>query len=245
MNEDNQGMDPQEASDVTAASGQSDNTETQNTATEEATTLDGGEATEEAKATHPWEADERFKGKTPDDMFKIVQEADKYKGELSQKAKLTEALTTKFGLTPERMSQILQEREAEQKQAYYEQNPLAPLEEEVTTLKQEIAMQKEQAVIQTEDARLDKYLSTKPEFADFREDIRRLGYTVERDSDWGQIAEKYFGRALAKGSEAAYKKMGVKQVTQSAGVSKDMPKGKTTLDDFSSLSSAEMEVLLQ
>jgi len=244
MTEDNQILDPQEAADVNAASGQSTEDSTQTEVAEApAETLDGGE-TAAAATSFPWESDERFKGKSPDDMFKIVSEADKYKGQLSQKAKLVDQLSEKFGLTPERMEQIAQREEEKRKQAYYQENPMAPFQEELMTLKEKIAMQEQQAFIQQEDSKLDGFLKEKPQFADFREDIRRIGYTIDRDSNWNDIAEKYFGRAIVKGQEAAYQKMGVKQLTQSAGVSKDMPKGKPSLSDLESLSSKEIEALI-
>lgn len=198
----------------------------------------------DSKEAFPWETDERFKGKTPDDMFKIVAEADKYKGELSKKAKVADLLSEKFGVTPERMQEIIQQREVQQKQAFYQANPQAEVKDELEHLKSQLAEQQQQQLIQQEDSKLDNFLSENPEYKDFREEIRKLGYSVERDSDWETVAKTYFGRAIEKGQASAYEKMGVKQVTQSSGVSNSAPKGRPTIEEMSNMSSKELEALL-
>lgn len=232
--------DPVEAADVTAASGQSEG-ETQAPVEQVA----GDAVPDKTEAvSYPWEKDERFKGKNPDEMYKIVSEADKYKGQLSQKAKLADALSEKYGLTPEKMEQIMSQEELAAKQAQYDKDPNLPLKEELDSVKRQIEEQKIQSVVQQEDLKLEKYINDNPEYETFKDDIRRLGYTIERDSDWPQIAEKYFGKAIVAGQESAYRKMGVKQSTQAAGVSKAAPKGKLTPEDMENMTVAEMEAIL-
>jgi hypothetical protein len=227
--------DPQEAADVTAASGQSDeNIETQ--ATEGTETTDVSTETT-VETTHPWDSDDRFKGKTPDEMFKIVQEADKYKGQLSQKAKVADLLSQQFGLTPERMAQIAQERAEAQQAAHIQANPIAYVQNELQQVKQQL-------VIKDEEVKLDKFLAEKPQFADFRNEIKSLGFSVDRDKTWDQIAEKYFGRAIAKGQEAAYNQIDIKQKTQATGVSRGEVRTSLTTEDMSKMSVSELEAIL-
>ena len=228
--------DPQEAADVNAASGQSEEVETQSTETGEPL-VDAGSTEATVDTTPPWEQDERFKGKTAEDMYKIVTEADKYKGQLSQKAKIADMLSAELGLTPEKIGELISQRQSQQQQQYLQQNPLAAVQQELNEVKQQL-------VIKEEDSKLEKFLQDKPEFADFKEDIRKLGYTVDRDKDWPEIAAKYFGRAIVKGQESAYKKIDTKTKTQAAGVSRTEPKSSFSADELKNMSSAEMEKVL-
>lgn len=228
--------DPQEAADVTAASGQSDeNIETQ--ATEVTTGVDDGATGEPAVTQHPWDTDDRFKGKSPEEMFKIVQEADHYKGTLSQKAKVADILSQQFGLTPEKMAEIAQRQVEAQRQQQIQSNPVAAVYDELQQVKQQL-------VVKDEEAKLDKFLTDKPEYSEFREEIKRLGFTVDRDKTWDQIADKYFGRAIAKGQENAYAKINVKQQTQATGVSRGDTKRSITLEDMQNMSAADLEAYL-
>lgn len=227
-------LDPQEAADVTAASGQSDEViETQQTDVSEP--VDGGTEGQESvsEAVHPWDNDERFKGKTPEEMFQIVQEADKYKGELGKKAKVADMLAGQYGLTPERMAEIMEQRELQAKQAEFQKNPTAAVMAELENLKA-------QMVVKEEEQKLGQFLTENPQYSEFAEEIKRLGFTVDRDKSWNQIAEKYFGRAISKGQEAAYRQMDTKQRTQATGVSRSAPKQGISLDDMRGMSAAEL-----
>ncbi len=226
--------DPQEAADVTAASGQSDEIETQTP--EETTPVDDG-IVETAGVEHPWDADNRFKGKTPEEMFEIVREADKYKGELGQKAKVADMLSKQFGLTPERMEQIAQERAQAAHQQHIAENPVAAVYSEMQQLKTQLQ-------VKEEETKLDQFLATKPQYSEFREEIKNLGFSVDRDKSWDQVAEKYFGRAIVKGQENAYRQMDVKQKTQATGVSRGDIKPSVTLEDMQNMTSAELEAIL-
>lgn len=266
MDNSDQNVDPQGGEDVTSSQGQS----TEGTqATTEESERQGVQKTEQDQVTDqeqgaeqndaasdeekdkadvkdafPWEGDERFKGKTPEDMFKIVSEADTYKGELSKKAKIADLLSEKFGVTPDKMEEMINKRDQEAKEQFYKDNPSAPVMEQLDHVTKELAEQKQQALVQQEDQKLDKFLNDNSQYAGYREDIRRLGYSIESESDWGQIAEKYFGKAITQGQEDAYQKMGTKQMTQSSGVSKTESKGKPTLEDFSKMSTEEMEAYI-
>jgi len=233
--------DPQGTVDVAVSSGQSAGIETQ--------PLDGvpeGESASQPEnetgvaevSQQPWDKDERFKGKTSDEMYEIVREADRYKGELGQKAKVADMLSKQFGLTPERMEEIAHERADASRQREIEANPVAAVYDKVQQLEQEL-------VIRDEDAKLEKFLSLKPEYGNFRNEIRDLGYSVDRDKSWDQIAERYFGKAIRSGQEAAYHQIDVKQKTQATGVSRGDVKPSVTLEDLSKMSSNEMESYLK
>lgn len=228
--------DPQGAADVTAASGQSESTETQSAEVSEAP-IDGGTAETPAEQSLPWDQDARFKGKTAEDMFKIVQEADKYKGALSQKAKIADMLSAELGLTPDKIAEVISQRQNAQQQQYLQQNPLAAFQQELSEVKHQL-------IIEKEDGKLDQFLQAKPEFSEFRDEIRNLGYSVERDKGWDQIADKYFGRAIVKGQESAYKKIDTKTKTQAAGVSRGEPKTTFSIDELKNMSASEMEKVL-
>lgn len=228
--------DPQEAADVTAASGQSADIETQ--ADTETESFDGetGEVTE-AEGAHPWDTDDRFKGKTPEQMFEIVREADRYKGELGQKAKVADMLSKQFGLTPERMEQIAQERAQSARQQQIAENPVAAVYNKVQQLETQLQ-------VKEEEVKLDKFLAEKPQYSEFRDEIKNLGFSVDRDKTWDQIAEKYFGRAIAKGQESAYHQIDVKQKTQATGVSRGGLKESVTLEDMQKMTASELEAIL-
>lgn len=236
--------DPQEAADVTAASGQSDeNIETQ--ATEESASTDvATETPVETKNTHPWATDERFKDKTPEQMYEIVQEADRYKGALSQKAKVADALSQQFGLTPERMAEIVQERAEAARRKQIESNPVGAVYDELQQVKQQLAERDQQAEIREADMELDKYLTENPSFAQFREQGRKLGFTVDRDKTWDQIFNSYFGQAIVAGQENAYNKIDIKQKTQATGVSRGEVKTSLTTEDLQKMTVAELKAVL-
>lgn len=237
-NLENGAMDPAGAIDVDATSGQSNEIETQSTdATEESAPIDVQES-ESVAEMHPWDADDRFKGKTPDQMYEIVREADKYKGQLSQKAKVADMLSQQFGLTPERMEEIAQQRAYDAQQQQIQADPISAVYNEL----QEV---KTQLVIKEEDSKLNSFLAEQPQYADFREEIKNLGFTVDRDKTWAEIADKYFGRAIVKGQEAAYKQLNVKQNTQATSVSRGDINRSVTLDEMQNMSAAELEAILK
>jgi len=233
--ENGEAPDPQEAADVTAASGQSDGIETQ--ATEEAATIDDGAAEAEVEA-HPWDTDDRFKGKTPEQMFQIVQEADRYKGQLGQKAKLADQLSQQYGLTTERMEQITREQAENSRQRQIAANPVAAVYDKVQRLEQQL-------LIKEEETKLTEFLKDKPQYSEFRDEIKEIGFTVGRDKTWDQIADKYFGRAINQGREDAYRQTEVKQKTQATGVSRGDIKPSVTLEDMKNMTAAEIEAVLR
>jgi hypothetical protein len=101
-----------------------------------------------------------------------------------------------------------------------------------------------QLVVKDETSKLDAFISANPQYADFREEINNLGFTVERDKSWGEIAEKYFAKAIVKGREDAYKSINIKQKTQAAGVSRGEIKKSLTPEDMQGMTVAEMEAFL-
>ena len=113
---DNNEITPQGEADVTASSGQSEEV-TQ--PVESAESVDGGQVEETGKSTYPWEEDERFKGKTPDQIYKQIQEAEKLKGELSQKAKLINKLEQTTGMRYDQIEAELANQEKQKQRDYF------------------------------------------------------------------------------------------------------------------------------
>lgn len=231
-------MDPQGTADVSAPSGQSEEIETQPVEGTETDVVEGEQAGTEEASSNPWDSDDRFKGKSPEEMFKIVQEADRYKGELGQKAKVADMLSQQFGLTPERMEQIAHERAMSQRQQQIANDPVAAVYDKVQQLETQLQ-------VKEEENKLNAFLSANPQYADFADEIKDLGFSVDRDKSWEQIAEKYFGRAIQKGQESAYKQINIKQNTQATGVSRGDIKPSVTLEDMQNMTAAELEAVLK
>ena len=222
--------DPQGADDVTASGGQSEvetqpaeNATEENSASTEAETA--SEATEAGESTYPWESDDRFKGKSPEEMYNLVREADKYKGELGKKAKVADIIQEKYGIDPESLEQILTQQEQEKQQELLEEDPAAYLQNEVARTQQELALLKEEKA-------LDNFLKEKPEYAPFRDKLMKVAFTAEPNKPYSEIAEEYFGDAIKAGQQSAYEKIEEKTNTQATSSSQAEAQ-KPNLDELS------------
>lgn len=242
--------DPLGDADVTASQGQSDATETQTVepAVETEETNNEVETEPEAveetgEASSSWESDPKFKGKTPDDLYKSYKELETNQGTLSQKAEIANMIQEKFGKTPEEFKALIDQQEAQEKQARYKDNPLAPVLDQVSELKELVQNQEAEKALMNEEKELDSFLTENPEYAPNRDKILKLGLTSEQDKSYEDIAREWFGETRAQGQQDAYKKIETKKMTQSTGA-QSAPKKSFSAEDMDNMSAAEMEAVL-
>lgn len=219
---------------------------------ETATPVSDGQPAEAGQASLPWDNDPRFKGKAPEDIYKAYTEIEKLNGQLSQKAQLANRISEEYGATPEQvLSQIEQQKLAE-KQAYYRENPLAPVLDEVSQLRAIVQQQEREKAEAATTAEIDKFLKENPGYEAHKDKINKLawipgiGYDPKtgEDKPIADIALEYFGAARAQGQQDAYRKIETKQVTQATSVSQAPPKGKPTLEELRNMSYAERIAVL-
>jgi len=228
---------PQGDADVTASSGQSEEVVTQPAETVEG--YDEAKTEEAGTSTYPWEEDERFKGKTPDEIYKQIQESEKLKGQLSQKAELANMLEKTTGMNAGQIKDYLANQERQQTLQQVQANPELYNYQEIQNLKGQIALQ-------NEEKELDKFLSSdegKP-YASFKDKILKLGLNLEKDKTYAEIAKDYFGESRAQGQQDAYKKIDMKQSTQATATSQVPSRGKLTDEEMDKMSAAELEAIL-
>lgn len=202
--------EPVGAEGATSSQDNSSAMETQPAETDQV--VSANESAETGSTENPWDSDPRFKGKTPEEMFNIVQEADKYKGVLSQKAQVLELLERQTGMGADELAQMLQEQEEARLQAEYAANPASYALKEVTELKAQLAYQEE-------EKQVESFIQQNPEYSEFKNEIFNIGLNLEKEKSYEDIAKQYFGKAIAKGQESAYKKIETKKQTQSSGTS--------------------------
>jgi len=177
---------------------------------------------------YPWENDEKFKGKTPEDIYKSYREMEKT---YSRKAEVANLIEEKFGVAPEDLKQLIEAQEEARLEQEYRTNPAGVALREVENLKKQLALQ-------SEEKELDGFLQKNPEYAPFRDKIFKLGLTTEQDKSYEEIADEYFGQARAQGQQDAYRKIEVKKSTQSTSPSQQNPK-KFGYGDLKDLPRAE------
>jgi hypothetical protein len=195
--------------------------------------------TEAVKASNPWDTDPRFKGKTPDEMFKIVQEADRYKGTLGRKAKIADLIEQKYGVTPEQLEAQIEQQEYQKRQALYANNPLAPIVDEVQQLKQKVAQQEQEKALSLQEKELDKFLKDNPDYVGSRDKILKLALTpgigfnpeTGEETSFEDLAKEWIGTVRAEGQQDAYKKIDVKKQTQQTQPS-SAPSRKISQEDL-------------
>lgn len=195
------------------------------------------------QAPTPWDNDPKFKGKSPEDVYKAYQEAQKAIGQVSQKAEIANLIEQKYGMTPEQFKAQIEAQEYQQKQQLYANNPLAPIVDEVQALKFQLAQQEAKAALQEEKAELDKFLKDNPDYEPFKDKILNLGLNLEKDKSYEEIATEYFGNARAQGQQDAYKKIDTKRNTQATGA-KSAPQKRFSDEDIENMSAAEYEALI-
>lgn len=204
------------------------------------------------QVSQPWDSDPKFKGKSPEDVYKAYKEAEKLTGQLSQKAHIANLIEQKYGVSPETLQEQIEAQEQAEREALYRANPLAPVLDEVNQLKAIVQKQEgEKALAQTK-AELDSFLKDNPAYEAHKDKIFKLATTpgIGFDPNTGEevsfedIAKEYFGAARAQGQQDAYRKIETKEMTQATGVSRQAPKGKLTLDDLRKMTVAEQEAVL-
>jgi len=165
--------------------------------------------TEEAGNAEPLLAG---KYKTVEELEKAYGEIQKTTGQLSQKAELANMLERSTGMNAQQISEYILQQEIAQQQQQYQENPVPYLAQELQGMKAQLALKDEQA-------KLDTFISTNPEYEPFKDKILNLGLNLEKNKDYSDIAREYFGQAIAHGQQSAYKKIDTKVMTQATGAS--------------------------
>jgi hypothetical protein len=176
------------------------------------------------------------KYKTPEELEKAYSELQGKLGEQSQKAELANILEKQTGMNAQQIRDYLSQQEQAQLEQRIKEDPSGYALQEVQTLKAQLALKEEQA-------ELDGFLASNPEYAPFKDKILNLGLNLERDKSYADIANEYFGQARAQGQQDAYKKIETKTQSQTTGV-KSAPNRTLTDEDFKNMSVAEMEAIL-
>lgn len=234
---------------ATASQGQLGANETQ--PVETAQPVSDGATMETGNASNPWDNDPKFKGKTPDDIYKAYKEAEKLTGQLSHKAQIANLIEEKYGVTPEQLKAQIDQMDYQQKQAYYAQNPLAPVLDEVQSLKTIVQQQEQEKALNATKAELDSFLKDNPAYEVHKDKIMKLALTdgigfnskTGEEVPFADIAREYFGEARAQGQQDAYRKIETKVNTQPTGVS-SVQKRQLGSEDMKNMSVAELEAIL-
>ena len=223
-------QEPSGEEDITpSADTSSDNTQPVET-TEERT----AEVEEAGEAEAPLLAG---KYKSPEELEKAYTELQSKLGEVGQKAELANILEQQTGMNAQQIRDYLAQQEQAQLEQQIANNPAGYALQEVQQLKSQLALKEEQA-------ELDGFITSNPEYAPFKDKILNLGLNLERDKSYADIANEYFGQARAQGQTDAYKKIEVKTSTQATGASQSAPKSKLTPEDMDRMSVAELEAIL-
>lgn len=221
-------MDNHEISQVPVgaegATSSQDNTQVQVTQPEAPQAVVSANAGDQATgSTQPWESDERFKGKSAEDVWNAYQEAQKVVGQASQKAGLVNELEEVTGMSAPEIQQFIQAQKQAQVQQQMQENPAGFALQRVQELENQLSLQNELKEV-------DSFVQQNPEYAPFKDKILNLGVNLETSKSYAQIAKEYFGGAIAQGQESAYKKIDTKQKTQIQGNSTVNNKGISYAD---------------
>jgi hypothetical protein len=245
-----QNTSPLGEADVTASQGQLDATETQ--PVENEVSIDGGNSEETGQASNPWDNDPKFKGKTSEDIYKAYKESEKLTGQLSQKAQIANLIQEKYGITPEQLKAQIEQQEAQQRQQYYANNPLAPVLDKVSYLEQRLQQQEQEKAMASVEKEIDSFLKDNPVYEGSRDKIQKLaltpniGFNLETGEEVpiDELAREWIGESRAQGQQDAYNKIEKKVLTQATSASQTAPRGRITEDDLANMSAAEMEAIL-
>jgi len=208
--------------------GGQDVSSSQDTSTDIAQPTQSEEVVDGDQSEEVGEAPELLAGKykSQDELIKAHQELERKLGEQGQKAELANLLEKQTGMNYQQIKEHLANQERKRMEAQYQANPGAYAYQEVQALKGQLAMQ-------AEEKELDKFLSSEEgkAYAPFKDKIFKLGLNLEKDKSYQDIAKEYFGESRAQGQHDAYKKIEMKQNTQSSGT-KSTPQRKVSLDDL-------------
>ena len=177
------------------------------------------------------------KYKSPEELEKAYTELQSKMGEVGQKAELTNMLEKKYGMNAQQIKEYINQQEQAQLEQRIQEDPSGYALEEIQGLKAQLALKEEQA-------QLDSFITSNPEYAPFKDKILNLGLNLERDKSYQDIANEYFGQARAQGQQDAYKRIDTKQMTQATSASQAAPKPRLTDEDMAKMTVAEMEAVL-
>jgi hypothetical protein len=186
------------------------------------------------------------KYKTQEELIKAHQELEHKLGEQGQKAELANLLEKKLGMTPQQIKDALIQRDYQEQQQRYADNPLAPVLDKVSALEQKLQAKEQQEALNGVKTELNDYLKNNPVYEAHKEQILKLALTpgIGFNSETGEevsideLATEYFGKAIANGQQSAYKKIDTKQMTQSSGT-KTAPQKSMSIDDLRAMSPSE------
>lgn len=186
---------------------------------------------------------------SPEELEKAYLESQKLHGTLGQKAKVADLLQEKYGVSPEQWAQIIANQEAEEKRQRYADNPLAPVLDEVQELRQIIEKNEQEKAQAVVDKEIDEFLRENEVYAPFKDKIKQLavtkgiGFDESGDRPIKDIADEFFGQAIASGQNGAYKKIETKKMAQLTP-SVSTPKKTFTEDDMRGMSLDELRAIL-
>lgn len=177
------------------------------------------------------------KYKSPEDLVNAYKELEGKLGTLGQRAKVADIIQEKYGMTPEQFEETIEAEEQTRIQQAIQENPGLAAYQEVQKLQQQLAYKEE-------EGKLNTFLAENPAYVPFKDKLFNLYLNVEKDKELSEIANDYFGQAIAKGQQDAYKKIEVKKNTQTTGVV-STPKKGITLEDMEGMTAAEMRAVLE
>ena len=189
------------------------------------------------------------KYKSQEELVTAYKELEGKLGTLGQKASVADLIQEKYGLTPDQLRNTIEQQEAEAQRQRYAGNPLAPVLDEVQSLRQIVERQEAEKAEMAVNNEIDGFLQKNEVYAPVKEQLKRLaltegiGYGPNGERPIEEIANEYFGKAIASGQQGAYKKIEVKKNTQTTGVV-STPKKGITIDDMKNMSAAEMRAVL-
>lgn len=194
---------------ATASQGQTDATVTQTAET--TNSVSDGKVAETGSTQNPWDSDPKFKGKGAEDIYKSYKEIEKMSGKLGQRAKAMDLIEQAYGVTPEQLSQIITQRQQAQREDYIRQNPSAVALERTQQLEDKLAYMEA-------EKELDSYLSSEEgrSYAPFRDEIMELA--MLKGESFGDVADRYFGQAIAHGQQSALQHIDRKISSQATSV---------------------------
>lgn len=188
-----------------------------------------------------WMQDQRFAGKTPDDIYKSYRELESHLGDyksIKEKAQMADLLQNRLGITPDEINEYIANKEQEEQQEQQreiEENPGAVAYREVESLKDQLALEHEKS-------QLNSFIEANPELSPIKAQLFKLAITAERDTNlsYNDIFNKYYGDAMKIASTMAYEKIGEKQqMSSTTPTSSDVKK-----PNLEELSVAELEKIL-
>lgn len=177
------------------------------------------------------------KYKSQEDLVNAYKELEGKLGTLGQRAKVADIIQEKYGMTPEQFEETIEAEEQTRIQQAIQENPGLAAYQEVQKLQQQLAYKEE-------EGKLNTFLAENPAYVPFKDKLFNLYLNVEKDKELSEIANDYFGQAIAKGQQDAYKKIEVKKNTQTTGVV-STPKKGITLEDMEGMTAAEMRAVLE